>query len=266
MTVFDNLAFPLRNRDWSADAVRKRVEEIAEILELTPDLKKRASGLSADAKQKISMGRGLVRPDVAAVLFDEPLTTIDQHLKWTLRRKLKQIHAQLKLSLIYVTHDQVEAMTFADQVVVMYGGEVVQIGSPQDLFENPAHTFVGFFVGSPGMNLMPCRIEGGRAIVNGASIPLDPALATRAARSNGQLTLGIRPEFLELAQPGAGEGVAARIERVEDLGNYKIISARIGEQLVKAKIPEEQTVASEEVSLHFPPGWTRIYADDRAIA
>jgi len=155
MTVADNLAFPLRNRGWGQAETRKRVEEIAEILELTGDLKNRASGLSANAKQKISMGRGLVRPDVAAVLFDEPLTTIDQHLKWTLRRKLKQIHAQLKLSLIYVTHDQVEAMTFADQVVVMYGGEVVQMGSPQDLFEQPAHTFVGFFVGSPGMHLLP---------------------------------------------------------------------------------------------------------------
>jgi glycerol transport system ATP-binding protein len=265
MTVYDNLAFPLRNRGWGAADTRKRVEEIAEILELSGDLKNRASGLSADAKQKISMGRGLVRPDVAAVLFDEPLTTIDQHLKWTLRRKLKQIHAQLKLSLIYVTHDQVEAMTFADQVVVMYGGEVVQVGSPQALFEQPAHTFVGFFVGSPGMNLMPCRIEDGRAVVGEARIPLEPGLAARASRSSGRLTLGIRPEFVELAKAGSPDAVAGAIERVEDLGNYKILSARLGDQLVKAKISEDETLTSGATYLRFPPGWTRLYADDRAL-
>jgi glycerol transport system ATP-binding protein len=265
MTVYDNLAFPLRNRGWGAADTRKRVEEIAEILELSGDLKNRASGLSADAKQKITMGRGLVRPDVAAVLFDEPLTTIDQHLKWTLRRKLKQIHAQLKLSLIYVTHDQVEAMTFADQVVVMYGGEVVQIGSPQALFEQPAHTFVGFFVGSPGMNLMPCRIEDGRAVVGETRIPLEPGLAARASQSSGRLTLGIRPEFVELAKAGSPDTVASTIERVEDLGNYKILSARLGDQLVKAKISEDETVTSGTTYLRFPPGWTRLYADDRAL-
>jgi glycerol transport system ATP-binding protein len=265
MTVYENLAFPLRNRGWSIAETRKRVEEIAEILELTDDLKYRASGLSGDAKQKISMGRGLVRPHVAAVLFDEPLTTIDQHLKWTLRRKLKQIHAQLKLSLIYVTHDQVEAMTFADQVVVMYGGEVVQLGSPQDLFEQPAHTFVGFFVGSPGMNLMPCRIESGNAVVDGAQIRLDPMVAERAAQANGRLTLGIRPEFVELAKSGAADAVSCKVERIEDLGNYKIVSARIGEQLIKAKISEDDDVAADTVHFHFPPDWTRIYVDDRAL-
>jgi glycerol transport system ATP-binding protein len=265
MTVYDNLAFPLRNRGWGASETRKRVEEIAEILELTGDLKHRASGLSGDAKQKISMGRGLVRPDVAAVLFDEPLTTIDQHLKWTLRRKLKQIHAQLKLSLIYVTHDQVEAMTFADKVVVMYGGEVVQVGSPQDLFEQPAHTFVGFFVGSPGMNLMSCRIEQGSAVVGETRIPLDSGLAGKASQASGKLTLGIRPEFVELAKPGASDAVPGKIERVEDLGNYKIVSARLGEQLIKVKVSEDEAVTADSALFRFPPNWTRIYADDRSL-
>jgi glycerol transport system ATP-binding protein len=143
MTVGENLAFPLKNRGWKQADINKRVSQIAEILELSGELKHRASGLTADAKQKISLGRGLVRPDVAAVLFDEPLTVIDPHLKWLLRRKLKEIHHELKLSLIYVTHDQIEALTFADQVVVMTEGEVVQIGSAQQLFEEPAQTFVG---------------------------------------------------------------------------------------------------------------------------
>ena len=160
MTVFGNLAFPLRNRGFDHDSIRRRVHEVAEILDLTPFLNKRAAGLAADAKQKISLGRGLVRSDVAAILFDEPLTVIDPHLKWNLRRKLKEIHEQLNLTFIYVTHDQMEALTFADKVVVMYEGEIVQIGSPQDLFENPEHTFVGYFIGSPGMNFLDCTLEG----------------------------------------------------------------------------------------------------------
>lgn len=134
MSVFNNLAFPLRNRGVEENEVKKRVLEVAEILDLTPFLKKRAAGLAADAKQKISLGRGLVRSDVAAILFDEPLTVIDPHLKWHLRRKLKEVHEQLKLTLVYVTHDQVEALTFADQVLVMYEGELVQIGTPPGTF------------------------------------------------------------------------------------------------------------------------------------
>jgi len=111
--------------------------------------------LSADAKQKISLGRGLVRSDVNAILFDEPLTVIDPHMKWVLRSQLKQLHRRFGYTMVYVTHDQTEALTFADQVVVMYDGGIVQIGTPAELFEKPSHTFVGYFIGSPGMNI--CR-------------------------------------------------------------------------------------------------------------
>jgi glycerol transport system ATP-binding protein len=149
MTVAQNLAFPLRNRKVPEAQIKARVGRVAEMLELSAQLDQRAAGLAADAKQKISLGRGLVREDVSAVLFDEPLTVIDPHLKWQLRRKLKQIHHELKLTLIYVTHDQVEALTFADQVVVMTRGRAVQIGSASELFERPAHSFVGHFIGAP---------------------------------------------------------------------------------------------------------------------
>jgi len=140
MTVFNNLAFPLRNRGMNEAQIRERVVEVAEILDLDPFLNKRAARLTADAKQKVSLGRGLVREDVSAILFDEPLTVIDPYLKWELRSKLKQIHEQLKRTFIYVTHDQMEALSFAEKVLVMYDGEIVQIGTPQELFENPAHT------------------------------------------------------------------------------------------------------------------------------
>src|SRR6201996_785879 len=167
MTVAENLAFPLKNRRLAKPAIDKRVAEIAEMLDLTADLNRRARGLTADAKQKISLGRGLVRSDVSAVLFDEPLTVIDPALKWELRSKLKAVHRALDLLMIYVTHDQIEALTFADKVVVMNDGKAVQIGTPDDLFERPDHTFVGYFIGSPGMNFLPATVEGGLARVPG---------------------------------------------------------------------------------------------------
>src|ERR1043165_3930156 len=155
MTVYDNLAFPLKNRGVPAAEIDKRVREIAGMLDLTPTLNKRASGLTADGKQKISLGRGLVRSDVNVIMFDEPLTVIDPHLKWILRSKLKEMHHRIRRTMIYGTHDQTEALTFADRVVVMNLGEVVQVGTPVELFERPAHTFVGHFIGSPGQNVLP---------------------------------------------------------------------------------------------------------------
>ncbi|TIW39645.1 MAG: ABC transporter ATP-binding protein, partial [Mesorhizobium sp.] len=155
MTVYDNLAFPLRNRGVPEPDVDRKVRETLEMTGLADMAKRKARGLTADQKQKISLGRGLVRSDVNAILFDEPLTVIDPHMKWVLRSQLKQLHRRFGFTMVYVTHDQTEALTFAENVVVMYEGEIVQIGSPAELFERPKHTFVGYFIGSPGMNVMP---------------------------------------------------------------------------------------------------------------
>jgi glycerol transport system ATP-binding protein len=265
MTVFDNLAFPLRNRGQTGREVDHRVHEVAEILDLTPFLKKRAAGLAADAKQKISLGRGLVRSDVAAILFDEPLTVIDPHLKWDLRRKLKDIHEQLKLTFIYVTHDQVEALTFADKVVVMYEGEIVQIGSPQDLFENPAHTFVGYFIGSPGMNFLDCTLEGNVARCNGARIALDEAVAARGRGTQGKLELGIRPMHLQLSAEAIDGGVPAQVKAVEDQGSCRIVNVTLAGKTLRARLPEGAPVPGDRAWLVFPPEWTRLFADGRLV-
>jgi len=265
MTVFDNLAFPLRNRGHAESDVLERVREVADILDLTPFLKKRAAGLAADAKQKISLGRGLVRRDVAAILFDEPLTVIDPHLKWNLRRKLKDIHEQLKLTFIYVTHDQVEALTFADKVVVMYEGEIVQIGSPQDLFENPEHTFVGYFIGSPGMNFLECTLAGNIARCDGASITLDPAVAAKGRDARGKLELGIRPMHLKLHDTAVDGGVPARVRSVEDQGSCRIVNLTLDGKTVRARLPEGGRVPAEQGWLVFPPEWTRLFADGRLV-
>lgn len=266
MTVFDNLAFPLRNRGWKETETRKRVEQVAEMLELTPDLKHRASGLAVDAKQKISLGRGLVRPDVAAVLFDEPLTVIDPHLKWLLRRKLKEIHHELKLSLIYVTHDQVEALTFADQVVVMTQGEVVQTGSAQALFEEPAHTFVGYFIGNPGMNLMPVTLRDGCAYIADIAVPLSVAAQTALSGSSGSTTLGIRPEFVEYAPAQQADTVPALTVAVRNMGTHYLGEFKVGAHTVAAKLRSCSAAPGSTAWLRFPAERTLYYVNDKRVA
>ncbi|MEV4897261.1 ABC transporter ATP-binding protein [Nonomuraea sp. NPDC055795] len=153
MSVYDNLAFPLRNRKYPKAEVDERVRKVARLLGLEEHLRRRSRRLDPGRQQIVSLGRGLVRPEVAAVLLDEPLTVIDPALKWTLRSKLKEIHRDTGHTLIYVTHDQTEALTFADEVVVLKDGAIVQSGEPAELFLSPAHEFVGHFIGSPGMNV-----------------------------------------------------------------------------------------------------------------
>ena len=240
MTVAENLAFPLRNRKVPEDKIRKRVGEIAEMLEMSGQLNHRASGLAADAKQKISLGRGLVRPDVAAVLFDEPLTVIDPHLKWQLRRKLKQIHHELKLTLIYVTHDQVEALTFADQVVVMTRGRAVQVGSAADLFEQPSHTFVGHFIGSPGMNFLAAKVDAAGLHLDGISFELP------AGRKlpEGEIKIGIRPEYVTVAEPGTPGALPMTANKILDVGTHLMLSASNSNYALKARLPSDMSSLS----------------------
>jgi glycerol transport system ATP-binding protein len=265
MTVGENLAFPLKNRGWKQADIDKRVAQIAEILELTGELKHRASGLTPDAKQKISLGRGLVRPDVAAVLFDEPLTVIDPHLKWLLRRKLKEIHHELKLSLIYVTHDQIEALTFADQVVVMTDGEVVQVGSAQSLFESPEHTFVGYFIGNPGMNLLPCEWRADGVQIAGISTTL-PAPAA-LAHGEGKLTLGIRPEYVHCNASQEAGALPARIISARNMGTHWLVESQLGEHRIAAKQRDLHPVNPGDTAwLTLPAARTLYYVNDKRVA
>ena len=263
MSVFDNLAFPLRNRKWRPADVVKRVHEVAEILELTADLPRRAQRLSADAKQKISLGRGLVRPDVSAVLFDEPLTVIDPHVKWLLRRKLKQIHHELKLSLIYVTHDQTEALTFADQVVVMSEGEVVQTGTPEELFESPAHRFVGHFIGTPGMNFLKCDWRGA-PVIHGTSIATS---STNAPPSSAALAVGIRPEYVEVTANAGANCLPAQVTQVDDEGTHLMVRLRVGDDTMWAKLRDTKRLpANGSTYVHLPVDKCALYADEQRIA
>ncbi len=253
MTVYDNLAFPLRNRRVPETEVDRRVKEILEMTGLVSWAKKTARGLTADQKQKISLGRGLVRSDVSAILFDEPLTVIDPEMKWVLRSQIKRLHKQFGFTMVYVTHDQTEALTFADKVVVMYDGQIVQIGTPAELFERPRHTFVGYFIGSPGMNVLPAEIAGSTASIGDQRIALDFRPEVKAGTKT---ELGIRPEFISLGR----EGMPVAVTKVEDIGRHKVVRARFADRPISIIVDEDGEIPAEP-RVTFDPKAINIYAN-----
>ena len=271
LSVEDNLAFPLRNRGLDEAVVARRVAETLAMLGLESRAKERARSLSADDKQKISLGRGLVRTDVRAILFDEPLTVIDPHLKWQVRTELKKIHQRFGHTMIYVTHDQTEALTFADKVVVMDAGVILQVGTPKELFDRPRHTFVGTFIGSPGMNVLECRFDGEVALVGEQAIALDSqtqasarAQKLESAAANGvRLELGVRPEALTLSAD-ASAGIPAELVAVEDLGRHSLVRLTIEGQSLCVLIDEGESVPNE-VYVRFDPASTLLYADSLLV-
>ena len=259
MTVRENLAFPLRNRGMDAAYIAKRVNQIAAMIGMEATLNRKARGLTADAKQKISLGRGMVREDVNAVLFDEPLTVIDPHMKWELRTQLKQLHRQFGHTMIYVTHDQTEALTFADKVVVMYDGRVVQMGTPEELFEAPAHTFVGYFIGSPGMNFIDAEVQGSVAQVQGGEV----ALTARYAPVKGRGQIGIRPEYCTLT---SGPGLSVTVQRVEDVGRHRVVRAQLFGHPFNIIAGEDAVIAADALRVSFQPEKINVYSDDWRVA
>lgn len=286
MTVFDNLAFPLRNRGVRGGALNKRVNEIARMLDLGSSLRQRAANLTPDMKQIISLGRGLVRDDVAAILLDEPLTVIDAQRKSIIRRKLRLVHEEFRHTSIYVTHDQTEALTFADQVLVMHEGTILQKGSPQELFERPAHTFVGYFIGTPGMNILPCELNDGAAVVAGHRVALPEALwaevTAEADAKDREFELGVRPEHIALAPPSSSSSgsdnardsdgpdtVPAVVSTVEDHGYFRIVVAELGDHPVRIKVSDDDGVAmaaGQGLQLRFAPGRFHLYRDHWRVA
>lgn len=253
MTVSDNLAFPLSNRNVPARERHARVAEIVALLGLEPWVGRRAGRVPADVKQKVSLGRGLVRDDVAAILLDEPLTTIDPALKWDLRRQLKALHGRMRRTMIYVTHDQSEALTFAERVAVMSEGRIVQVGTPAELFERARHTFVGRFIGSPGMNVLPATVSGATAYVAGHGFALKGA---PRAPLTGHVEVGVRPEDVVLGRAGA----AVSITRVDDLGRLRIVHARLGDLDVRVAVDAEAELPAEP-RMSFDAARVGLYAD-----
>lgn len=264
MTVYDNLAFPLKNRGRSKEEIEPRVIEIAGMLGLSENLQTKAQHLTADAKQKISLGRGLIRQSVNAILFDEPLTVIDPQLKWEIRSQLKLLHKQFGFTMIYVTHDQTEALTFADEVIVMYEGAIVQIGTPEALFERPEHTFVGYFIGSPGMNIASCELKGDKIVVEGFEIELENSYP--AQNGVDKIEVGIRPEHLNLSTVDTPGSLPVTITKVDDIGRYRIVRVKLKEKEFNLVIHELSVDIGDKAFLHFDTSHTHIYVNDHLIS
>jgi len=254
-TVFGNLAFPLKCRNWDKARIERRVSEVAELLGLTARLGRSARSLTADEKQLISLGRGLVRDDVAALLMDEPLTVIDPQMKFDLRRRIKQANERTRHTVIYVTHDQNEAMTFADEILVMQAGRVIQRGTPEDLFERPLNAYVGTFIGSPGMNFVPATQSGGEIRIGGEIIRRDAPTIV-----GGTLTVGIRPEHIRLM--ATDTGLSARVIGVQDQGNVRVVELELADGArLKAKLPREYAIPANALRVVVPSHHAHIYAD-----
>ena len=256
MTVAENLGFSLRLRGLRADAIAARVGEAARMLELDSLLSRRPAQLSGGQRQRVALGRALVRQP-QAFLLDEPLSNLDARLRAGMRVEIAQLHRRLGATMLYVTHDQVEAMTLGERIVVMKDGEIQQIDTPMALYRNPANLFVASFLGSPAMNVLPGALLHEHRwwwrLADGTRLPL-PAGSVDAGLAGRELLLGLRPEQLQRA--GEGEGVEARVEVVEPVGSEVHVHLRLGAQPLVARLPPEQTlpVRGEPLWLRIAPG------------
>lgn len=266
MNVFDNLAFPLRNSEQPEKNIKQRVEEIAELLDLAHLLGQSAGKLNPAEKQMVSLGRGIVRKDTATVLLDEPLTVIDPILKLDIRRKLREVQKELGITMIYVTHDQHEALTFADHVTIMNKGVIIQVGTPEELFLNPATPFVGFFIGSPGMNMIDCEVKNHGISVNGFSMQISEEKIRKIEGLGGKIQLGIRPEFIETRKSPGDNGNTFELTLVENVGAYQILTLEANNLRIKARVDDQFKAREKDpIQVHFPEDKVRFYHNEKLI-
>jgi len=236
MSVFDNMAYGLKIRKFSKEDIRKRVEAAAQILELDKLLDRRPRQLSGGQRQRVAMGRAIVR-EPKVFLFDEPLSNLDAKLRVAMRLEIMKLHRRLRTTSLYVTHDQVEAMTLAQRMIVMYQGVPEQIGTPMEVFEKPASTFVAGFIGSPPMNLMPVNVSGDGTLQTTDGVPLDISPLQVPAQVRGRsVTLGMRPEHMLLN----AQGLLVEVEMVETLGSEQLVHCRCGQSAVVVRCATRQ--------------------------
>jgi sn-glycerol 3-phosphate transport system ATP-binding protein len=240
MTVAENLAYPLKIARLPKPERQTRIEEAARILGLSELLDRRPAQLSGGQRQRVAMGRAIVRkPDV--FLFDEPLSNLDAKLRVQMRLEIKRLHRQLGATSVFVTHDQVEAMTMADLLIVMNGGRIEQIGSPAEVYAHPATTFAASFIGSPAMSLFPVRIADGVGHLTGAE---DHRIDLPGVRASGDTILGLRSEDVSLS-PATGK-VQVRIELIEDFGAARLAHCRMPSgDSVAATLPKSTTLRED---------------------
>jgi multiple sugar transport system ATP-binding protein len=252
LTVYENIRFPLKVRKIDPATHDARVKKAAAMVELGPLLERRPKELSGGQRQRVALARAIVR-EPAVFLMDEPLSNLDAKLRVSTRAQIKNLQHELKVTTVYVTHDQIEAMTLADRVVVMNKGEFQQVGTPTEIYERPANTFVASFIGSPAMNLMEGQIEGGVFTAGPMRIAGLPTART------GPFTLGFRAEDAAIAEGGKGEATAP-IYSIELLGDAVMVTIRVGTALVAVRAPKAfRATIGEPVSFSIPAGACHLF-------
>ena len=243
LNAFDNIAFPLKATKKSKETIEQRVSEVAKVLGIESILNKNPSELSSGDMQRVAVGRAMVRRP-KAILMDEPIGSLDAKLRESMRTELKRLHIEIEATTLYVTHDQVEAMSMADKVAIMEDGVLQQVGTPAEVYDNPANLFVAQFVGSPIMNILDCQIDADESCTqcflgeNAQSLPLSKSLYHKI-ESKGvplkRLALGVRPEAVRLAKEAKDRYIKAEVHVIEPLGPYDIVDVKVDNQLLRAK-------------------------------
>jgi multiple sugar transport system ATP-binding protein len=273
MTVRDNLAFGLKLRKVPKAEIEKRVAEAARMIELTNLLDRKPKQLSGGQRQRVALGRAIVR-EPAVFLMDEPLSNLDAKLRVQTRAEIARLHQRLRTTIVYVTHDQVEAMTMGDRIAVMNSGLLQQVGSPQTLYEKPTNKFVAGFIGSPSMNFVNVTLEHedgkGTLRAEQLDLPLPDRLKVAAEAHGGQLTAGFRPEHFEIVNgkaAGMGASLRATCDVVEFLGNEELLHVRVGEHDLVAIVDASHRVKPGDVlDLHVPIDKIHLFDQDEGLA
>jgi multiple sugar transport system ATP-binding protein len=256
MTVYDNMAFGLRRRKLAETEVERRVRASADTLGIAGYLQRRPRELSGGERQRVALGRAMVR-DPQVFLFDEPLSNLDAKLRVQMRAEIKRLHQRVRATMIYVTHDQTEAMTLGDRIAVLKKGVLQQVADPFTLYSRPANQFVAGFIGSPPINFFSAMMsaQGSPALeAEGISIPLPDALAGKLTPWRGKpMNLGVRPEDLALAPAGPGGSIQARVEVLEPLGNEVLVHWSTPAGIVISRIQGQSAPGvGAQAALHFP--------------
>ena len=257
MSVRDNMGFSLKTAGAPATEIKAKVDAVAETLKLTEYLGRRPKDLSGGQRQRVAIGRSIVR-EPTAFLFDEPLSNLDASLRVEMRYEISKLHTALATTMIYVTHDQVEAMTLADRIVVLDAGKIIQVGTPKELYNSPANTFVAQFIGSPKMNLVPCRVEGDQYLLEGHRS------GNYRHENKSAVKLGIRPEHIGIVSAGEGQ-CDGKLEVIEYLGADTFLLLDCGEiGQVSARVSgETELKLGETVGLHFEPSSSVFFDGDQ---
>ena len=274
MTAYDNMAFGLKIRGWGKAQIREKVMEVARILEIEPLLDRKPRAMSGGQRQRVAIGRAMVR-DPKVFLFDEPLSNLDAKLRGQMRLEIARLHRQLRTTVVYVTHDQVEAMTLGDRIAVMHGGRILQLDTPQNVYNHPANQFVAAFIGSPPMNFIPGRLaetaNGMTFTDDGGTFIAENLANTRLAAYAGRpVILGIRPEHIRLGMPETGSPdatFAAEVQLVERLGHESFAFVTAGEHPLTVRMSQQEDVMpGDRITLHADIGRLHVFDPDTKAA